>query len=229
LVQEEELVVAPTAPQGPPQAEEPRDHSHDVWSVANMITLLRLLLVPVFLVVLLSKRPNADTIAFVIFVVAASTDFLDGLVARSTHTVTELGRTLDPLVDRALIAAAVIGLFLVGRLPLWIALVFVFRDLYLLAGMTYLEREGVKRPAVSWLGKITTAVALTGFALLILGEPMVPGLGIVESPYLPGLGSSPAPFGIYVLYLGVAFSIAAAVQYTFTARRALKAAAGSAP
>jgi cardiolipin synthase len=100
-----------------------RDHSHDVWSVANMITMIRLGLVPVFLVVFLeSKSPNADVIAFAIFAVAALTDFLDGLVARSTHTVTELGTMLDPVVDRALIVAAVIGLFLTGRLPLWIAL-----------------------------------------------------------------------------------------------------------
>ena len=201
---------------------EERDRSRDVWSIANLITLLRLLLVPVFLVVLLSSRPDKDTIAFVIFVVAASTDFLDGLVARSTHSVTELGKTLDPLVDRALIASAVIGLFLIGRLPLWVALVFVLRDVYLAAGMAYLERHGVKRPAVSWLGKITTAVALTGVALLILGQPMLPGLGIVDAPWLPGLGSTPAPFGIYVLYVGVAFSLAAAVQYTFQARRLVR-------
>jgi cardiolipin synthase len=194
-----------------------------------MITLLRLLLVPVFLVVLLSKRPDSDVIAFVIFVVAAGTDFLDGLVARSTHTVTELGKALDPLVDRALIVAAVIGLFLVGRLPLWIALFFVARDSYLLWGMTFLERRGVRRPAVSWLGKITTATAFTGFALLILDWPIVPGLGIVDSPALPGLGSAPAPFGIYVLYLGVAFSLAAAVEYTFQARKALRSTAGSRP
>ena len=218
------MVVGGEQTPRPPETDAPRDHSHDVWSVANMITLLRLLLVPVFLVVLLSQRPNADTIAFVIFVVAAGTDFLDGLVARSTHTVTEIGKTLDPLVDRALIAAAVIGLFLVGRLPLWIALVFVMRDLYLLAGMSYLESRGVKRPPVSWLGKITTAVVLTGFALLVLNEPMVPGLGIAEVPWLPGLGSAPAPFGIYLLYLGVAFSLAAAVQYTFQARSELRAA-----
>ena len=217
------MVVGPEEKPQAPDAEAARDHSHDVWSVANLITLLRLLLVPVFLVVLLSMRPNADTIAFVIFVVAAGTDFLDGLVARSTHTVTELGKALDPLVDRVLIAAAVIGLFLVGRLPLWIALVFVLRDLYLLAGMSYLERRGVMRPAVSWLGKITTAVALTGFALLVLDKPVVPGLGVVDVPWLPGLGSSPAPFGIYLLYLGVAFSLAAAAQYTFQARSALRA------
>ena len=77
------------------------------------------------------------------------------------------------------------------------------------------------------MGKVTTAVVLTGFALLILDWPMVPGLGIVDVPWLPGLGSTPAPFGIYLLYLGVAISIAAAIQYTFTARAALRSARGS--
>jgi len=57
----------------------------------------------------------------------------------------------------------------------------------------------------------------------------VPGLGVVDSPALPGLGSAPAPFGIYVLYLGVAFSLAAAVEYTFQARKALRLAEGSRP
>jgi cardiolipin synthase len=205
-----------------------RDHSHDVWSVANMITMLRLLLVPVFLVVFLeSKSPQADLIAFLIFAVAAATDFLDGLVARSTHTVTELGKMLDPVVDRALIVAAVIGLFLADRLPLWIALFFVFRDAYLLAGAIYLERKGAERPPVNWAGKVTTAIALVGFSLLILGWPVVPGLGLLpnDPSWLPGLGSSPAYLGIYLMYLGVAFSLAAAIQYTVQARRAVVRAA----
>jgi cardiolipin synthase len=207
-----------------------RDHSHDVWSVANMITMIRLGLVPVFLVVFLgSKSPNADLIACVIFVVAAATDFLDGLVARSTHTVTELGTMLDPVVDRALIVAAVVGLFLAGRLPLWIALFFVARDAYLLAGVIYLERHGARRPCVNWAGKVTTAVALVGFSLLILGWPMVPGPGLLanDPAWLPGLGSTPAYLGIYLMYLGVAFSLAAAIQYTFEARRSLAAARAS--
>jgi cardiolipin synthase len=207
-----------------------RDHSHDVWSVANMITMIRLVLVPVFLVVFLeSKSPNADLIAFIIFAVAALTDFLDGFVARSTHRVTELGKTLDPVVDRALIVAAVIGLFLTGRLPLWIALFFVARDAYLLAGVIYLERHHACRPAVNWAGKITTAVVLVGFSLLILGWPVVPGLGLLpnDPSWLPGSGSTPAYLGIYLMYLGVAFSLAAAIQYTFEARRALSEARGS--
>ncbi len=204
--------------------EQPPDHSHDVWSVANLVTMIRLLLVPVFLVVFLTaKSPNSDFIAFLIFFVAAATDFLDGLIARSTHTVTELGKTLDPVVDRALIVAAVIGLFLTGRLPLWIALFFLARDAYLLWGAIYLERHHVRRPPVSWVGKATTAVAFTGFCLLILGWPVVPGLGwLANDPsWLPGLGSSPAYLGIYLMYVGVALSLAAAIQYTFSAREAV--------
>jgi cardiolipin synthase len=219
VVQEEAVVVGPTDPE-PVQP----DHSHDVFSAANLITMVRLLLVPVFLVVLLgpSERPNKVVVAFLIFAVAAATDFLDGLVARSTHTVTELGKTLDPLVDRVLIVAGVIGLFLLGRLPLWIALVFLLRDAYLAAGMLYLEAHHAPRPPVSWLGKATTAVALTGFSLLILGWPMVPGIGVsAEGPsWLPGLGSAPTYLGIYLLYLGVVLSLATAVQYTVVAVRA---------
>ncbi len=217
------MVVEPRDTEAPTPAP-PKDHSHDVWSVANLITMIRLLLVPVFLVVFLTaKGVRGDIVAFAIFFVAAVTDFLDGLVARSTHTVTELGKTLDPAVDRALIVAAVIGLFLTGRLPLWIALFFLLRDAYLLGGAIYLERHQLARPPVNWLGKITTAVAFTGFCLLILGWPVVPGLGVVpaDPAWLPGLGSAPAYLGIYLMYVGVAFSLAAAVQYTIEARRAV--------
>jgi cardiolipin synthase len=68
---------------------------------------------------------------------------------------------------------------------------------------------------VSMLGKVTTALLLIGFADLILAWPMVPGLGVLDSRYLPGFGSQPAPLGIWFVYAGVLFSIAAAIQYTF--------------
>jgi cardiolipin synthase len=85
---------------------------------------------------------------------------------------------------------------------------------------------------VNWSGKVTTAIALIGFSLLILGWPIVAGLGLLpnDPAWLPGFGSTPAYLGIYVMYLGVAFSLAAAIQYTFEARRALAEARGpSAP
>ena len=95
-------------------------------------------------------------------------------------------------------------------------------------GTTGHPRMSIEKPtrataAVSWAGKVTTAVALVGFSMLILGWPILPGLGVMpDAPsWLPGLGSTPTYLGIYLMYLGVAFSLAAAVEYTVKARVAL--------
>lgn len=186
----------------------------EIWSVPNMITVARLLLVPAFFAVLISGRVNPsleqpDLLAFVLFAVAAFTDFIDGQIARRTHTVTNLGKVLDPIVDRALIASGVIGLYLVQRLPLWIVIVLVLRDVYLLTGSALLERYRVRLP-VTWLGKWTTAVLLVGFCSLIWNYPRVPHLG------------GRAPLGIYFVYFGIALSVTAAAQYSIRAWRAYR-------
>ncbi len=208
---------APESKAGPTSAE---DHSHEIYTVANIITVLRLILVPIFFSVFLTDR--SDTLAFLLFVAAASTDWLDGQIARRTGTVTEIGKAIDPLVDRLLIAAGVIGLFLEDRLPLWILVALVARDAYLLYGSWRLEGHH-RRVPVNRTGKATTAVLLAGFSLLILNWPMVPGLGIVTSPAaekaLPGFGSAPAPLGIWFVYAGLVLSFWAAAQYTVAARR----------
>lgn len=206
-------------PQAPPVA----DHSHDIYTVANIVTVLRLILVPLFFTVLLSERSNS--LAFFLFALAASTDWLDGQIARRTGTVTAIGKAIDPLVDRLLIASALIGLYLEDLLPLWIVLVLVARDAYLLYGAWRLERRHAEI-SVNYTGKATTAVLLSGFALLILGWPVAPGLGIFDSPIadqiLPGFGQADAPVGIWLVYAGLVLSFAAAVQYTVSARRISK-------
>ena len=116
--------------------------------------------------------------------------------------MTELGKAIDPLVDRLLIASAVVGLYLEGRLPMWIVLVLAGRDLYLLAGAWVLARAGARRSEVIYIGKVTTALLLIGFSDLILNWPLVPGLGLVESPALPGFGSAPAALGHLVRLRG---------------------------
>jgi cardiolipin synthase (CMP-forming) len=181
----------------------------EVYSVANFITIGRLLLVPFFFVVLISTRHNKDLLAFVLFATAALTDWLDGLIARRTNSVTALGKVLDPIVDRALIVSAVVGLFIVDRLPLWVVLLLVVRDVYLLAGAWYLERRRLRVPVV-YIGKVTTAVLLAGFCALIAGWP------VVTAP-----GSAPALLGIYFVYAGLVLSISTAVRYTLLAVRAL--------
>lgn len=183
----------------------------EVYTLANAITLARLFLVPVFFALLL--KGGEDMTAFAVFVVAASTDWLDGQIARRTHTVSVIGRAIDPVVDRLLIAAGVVGLYLVDRLPLWIMIVLILRDALLLTGAWVLEKQHRKRLDVVFLGKVATAVLLTGFSLLLLNWPFVPGLGVVQSAALPGWGTSEAPLGIWVVYVGTILSLTTAGIY----------------
>ena len=178
---------------------------------------------PLFFTVMING--NNNELAFLLFAVAASTDWLDGQIARRTGTVTALGKAIDPLVDRLLIASGVIGLYVVDRLPLWIPLVLVARDLALGYGVWRLETIYHRRMPVTMAGKVTTALLLIGFADLILGWPLVPGLGIIDTPALPGFGSTPAVLGIWFVYVGVVFSLASAVGYTATYLRTARGSA----
>lgn len=204
-----------------PNPEHHTDVSHDIYTVANVITVLRLILVPIFFAVLITG--TNDVLAFILFALAASTDWLDGQIARRTGTVTEIGKAIDPLVDRLLIASGVLGLYIERRLPLWILIVLLARDLYLGYGVWRMERYYRKRLSVSYAGKVTTTLLLVGFSLLILNWPQVPGLGLVNSVYLPGWGDQPAALGIWFVYAGVVFSLGTAVQYTVRANRIRRA------
>jgi cardiolipin synthase len=183
-----------------------------VYTVANIVTVLRLILVPFFFAVMINGEN--DVLAFALFTIAASTDWLDGQIARRTGTVTAIGKAIDPLVDRLLIAAGVLGLYVEHRLPLWIVVLLFARDIYLGYGAWRLEQRYHHRLPVTFAGKITTALLLIGFSDLILNWPMMPGLGWIDSPALPGLGYSPAAIGIWFVYLGVAFSLGTALHYT---------------
>ncbi|TLM89311.1 MAG: CDP-alcohol phosphatidyltransferase family protein, partial [Actinobacteria bacterium] len=214
VLQEEELVVDERqvhsgADAGPASHS---DHAHDVYTLANIITVLRLILVPIFFAVLLTGTNN--TLAFILFTLAASTDWLDGQIARRTGTVTEIGKAIDPLVDRLLIASGVLGLYIEQRIPLWIVLVLLARDLYLLAGASYLAKHRVRALPVIYIGKVTTALLLAGFSGMILDWPMVAGLGVVESAALPGWGSEPVAVWIWLVYAGVVTSLVTAGIYT---------------
>jgi len=178
---------------------------HGVYSVANLITILRLLLIPFFFASLVSETPRSDAIAVFLYAIAASTDWVDGQIARRTHTVTQLGKIIDPLVDRLLLASGVVGLYLVGRLPLWIPVVLVLRDVYLLYGSYVLEKYGTILPVV-YVGKVTTAVLMAGFTLLIAA-------GVY--PVLESVGD-------WLVYVGLVLSFITAAIYTVQAFKALR-------
>lgn len=199
---------------------------HSAYSVANLITVLRLLLVPFFFAILIRDSERTRLAAFAIYALAASTDWVDGQIARRTHTVTTVGKIIDPLVDRLLLASGVVGLYIIGDLPAWIPVLLVLRDVYLLYGSYVLERHHTILP-VTYVGKVTTVVLLTGFSSLIAGWPTVSGLGVTNLSWLPGLGSADTSLGIWFVYVGILLSIGTAVGYTFQASHALEKAKAS--
>jgi cardiolipin synthase len=216
---------APRVPDRRRPQDLPVDHSRDVFSVPNVITVMRFALVPLFywFLVFTPTVGGRSDIAFALFVLCAGTDWLDGLIARRTGHVTAIGKVIDPLVDRVLIAAALIGLYSVGRVSLLLLLVLIGRDVYLLYGAWLLERHG-RRLDVSLLGKTTTAILMTGFASLIWDFPVLhaPVLFIYQFLGRSHIVGGTRPLGSYIVYVGLALSLASAVQYTIQAQRAYR-------
>ncbi len=171
-----------------------------IFTVPNLISFIRLCMAPVYLI-LLSRGENAA--AAILFGIAASTDFVDGQIARRTHTVSKLGQLLDPAVDRVLMITAVFGLMLVGRLPVWIVVVVLLRDLLLLIGGVFLLQRYNVRVAVIYPGKFATTFLFVGFAGLLLNVPQVAGLGVCDIAWLPGLNSLTWSWGIWPVYAGL--------------------------
>lgn len=190
-----------------------------IFTAANIITFTRLIMVPVSLGFLLSGN---DIIATVLFALTAATDFLDGQVARRTHTVSKLGQLLDPAVDRLLMICAVVGLLAIGRLPAWIVVVVLARDAFLLVGGAWLLREHNIRVPVVYAGKVATTFMFIGLAGLMLNIPLVPGLGWCDISWLPGFNSVACSWGIWCIYLGLCIALFTTVYYVVTAYKKLK-------
>ncbi|MCL2680276.1 MAG: CDP-alcohol phosphatidyltransferase family protein [Coriobacteriia bacterium] len=189
-------------------------------TLANVITFIRLLLVPLVFFLLIDGRFNI--LAFVLFALAGVTDLLDGYIARRTNTVTEFGKAIDPLVDRLLLACGVVGLFIVGKLPTWVLAFIIFRDFFLLSGLAIVRRITVVEIKIRYIGKMTTTALLVGFAGLISGIGMVErGLGWTNSPALPGFSSEPYLLWIWFVYLGLVFSFITLVVYIWDGTQVL--------
>lgn len=134
-------------------------------TVPNLLSLLRLALVPVFLVLILNGR-NLE--AIIVLAVASVTDYLDGYFARKLKQETRLGQLLDPAADRLYIFATLIGLAIVGYIPLWLTIVVIARDLILLFTYPILASRGYGPLPVHYLGKAGTFALLYSFPLLLI-------------------------------------------------------------
>lgn len=203
-------------------SEEAAEHVSDrIFTIPNLISTLRLCLVPVFLVLLFN---GYNLMATFLFALAAGTDWVDGQIARRTHTVSKLGQLLDPAVDRILMISGVVGLFCVGRLPLWIILLVLIRDLGLLVGGAYLLKRYQVRIAVVYAGKVATTLLFVGFAGLLLNFPLLPGLGMLEVSWLPGFNTAVYSWGIWFVYAGLILALITTAYYAGSAIRKVRAA-----
>jgi cardiolipin synthase len=141
--------------------------SQELKSVPNMLSILRLLLVPVFLWLLIADQ---FLIAFLVLMFASFTDWLDGFIARKFNQITSLGKVLDPSADRLFILATLIGLTVNEIIPAWLAIVIVARDVLLLIGYPISASHGYGPLPVHFLGKAATFALLYALPLLLLAD-----------------------------------------------------------
>ena len=108
---------------------------------------------------------------------------------------------------------AVIGLLLVGRLPIWIVLLVLARDIVLLVGQVYLLQTRNVRVPVIFAGKIATTLLFVGLAGLLLNAPLLPGLGLIDTTWLPGLNFELTSWGIWFVYAGLVVGVYTTIHY----------------
>jgi CDP-diacylglycerol--glycerol-3-phosphate 3-phosphatidyltransferase len=182
-------------PATPPQA--------SAWNVANALTILRLVLVPVFLVTLFHDDGHDDAwrvLAWLAFAVASVTDRIDGEIARKRGLVTDFGKIADPIADKALIGAALIGLSLLDDLPWWVTVVVLVREIGVTLLRFFVIRHGVM--AASRGGKVKTLLQAVGIGLLVL-----PRGGVLHA------------VALLIMYVAVVVTVVTGVDYVQRALR----------
>ena len=140
-----------------------------MFNTPNLLTLFRILLVPLLVVVLLTKFEGKEFVGLALFLLAALTDFLDGFIARRNQTVTRFGQLLDPAADKILTSAAFISLVELGVAPAWMVVVIIAREFAVSALRAFAGSEGVVIPAGFW-GKVKTVAQIVAISLLIVYE-----------------------------------------------------------
>ncbi len=175
-------------------------------NLPNKLTILRVILIPVFLLVLfLAPVPTNRYVAVAIFVVASLTDFLDGYLARRWNLVSNFGKFMDPLADKLLVMAALVSMVELGDLPSWVVIIILARE-FAITGFRTLAMEANIVMAASWWGKVKTTVQMIMIIVVLLELPFA-FMGAVET---------------ILVALAVFFTIVSGVDYIVKNRQVLK-------
>ncbi|MDK2789141.1 MAG: CDP-diacylglycerol---glycerol-3-phosphate 3-phosphatidyltransferase [Epulopiscium sp.] len=176
-------------------------------NLANKLTFLRIILIPVFLIVLLTEwipDPQKRIFAVIIFALASLPDMLDGYIARSRNLITNLGKFLDPLADKLLVTSALVSLVELGDLPAWVVIIILSRELAITGFRTVAVSEGIVI-AASWWGKIKTISQMLMIMVFLLNISL-PIFDVFET---------------VLMWMAVIFTIISGVDYIVKNKRVL--------
>jgi CDP-diacylglycerol---glycerol-3-phosphate 3-phosphatidyltransferase len=170
-------------------------------NLQNLLTVFRILLVPVLVAVLLSESPGGDALAAIVFALASLTDYLDGWIARKRKKESNFGKLMDPLADKLLVTAALVSLVSLQRVEAWVAMVIIAREFAVTGLRQVAIEQGHVIPASQW-GKVKTVLQVAMVLLLIT------------------IDSQPLWLDVFV-YVTVAVTVLSGADYFFGLRRLL--------
>lgn len=159
-------------------------------NLPNLLTVLRLILIPIFILIFFSNISNSLIYSITIFLLAGVTDFLDGYIARKHKLVTKIGIVLDPLADKLMLMTVLTCLVIKDYIPLWVLLIICAKEIFMIFCGLFLYKKGTLIPS-NVFGKVTTI--LFYISIFILGFNTT--------------------IGVYLLYLSVAIAIVALINY----------------
>lgn len=167
-------------------------------NIANQLTIVRIVAIPLYLVVLYFNKEWSNVAATIIFILAGVSDFLDGYIARKYNMITDLGKILDPIADKILVAAALIALIDLDRLYWWIAVIMLARDFTMEALRNLAASKGIIIAAGIW-GKLKTT-----FQMVAIGMISFKNVWLGINWYI---------FGQILMYIALVLSIYSAYVY----------------
>lgn len=183
------------------------DTTVSAGNIANIVTVIRILLAPVFIVLLLEDAGRDGYlryIAAILFVFAIVTDSVDGLLARQRNLVTDLGKLIDPIADKVLTGGALVGLSILGEIPWWITIVILVREVGITVFRFIALRDRVI--AASWLGKVKTVAQAIAISLCLF-------------PFWQFLGQWVNGVNASLLVVALALTVVSGVEYLWQAYR----------
>ena len=201
------------------------EDSTRIWTPANIVTLTRILLIPIFVAALLSPWPNwlpepefwamwQPWIAAAVFVIISATDAIDGHLARSRDEITDLGKFLDPLADKILVCAALLALVELQTFPSWVALVIIARE-FIVSGLRMVAASQGRVIAASMFGKFKTVLQICAILLFTVKDSLqITLMG-------DGFATFFTIFSWIVLLAAVVMTIVSMLDYFYKSREVL--------